>query len=118
MTVDEINRLASLCADIPNDTTVSQKMLFCQLRAVYFMFKNKQISREQATDEKSTLIKEYENCQMWENIFKDDTKIHLAMAKLTAPLGQKIPNMTEQEAKDALMKMIALSDGRLRPEDV
>lgn len=118
MTVDEINKLASQCADIPNNTTFAQKMLFCQLRAVYFMFKNKQISKEQAIQEKNTLVKEYDNCQMWENIFRSDMEVHIAINKLTAPLGEKIPNMTEQEAKDTLLKMIALSDGRLDPKDV
>ena len=70
------------------------------------------------TAEKNQLFKQYTNNQMWEDIFCDDVKIHKAINKLTAPLGSKISEMVEQEAKDTLIKVIKLYDGRLSPEEV
>ena len=68
--------------------------------------------------EKASLIEQYLDMQMWENIFHSDMKINVAIEKLTAPLGSKIDSMTEQEAKGTLFKVIALYDGRMSPEEV
>ena len=116
---DEINKLAFNRTEMPDDLLYqAERLLFLSLRSLYYQFNQKFITREQATKEKASLIEQYLDVQMWENIFHNDMKINVAIEKLTAPLGSKIDIMTEQEAKDTMFKMIALYDGRMSPEEV
>ena len=115
---EEINKIACSKCDMPDGLSMSEKLLFLALRSLYYQYSQGFIKREQATVEKNQLLKQYTNNQMWEDIFCDDVKIHNAINKLTAPLGSKISEMVEQEAKDTLIKVIKLYDGRLSPEEV
>ena len=115
---EEINKIACSKCDIPDGLSMSEKLLFLALRSLYYQYSQGFIKREQATVEKEQLFKQYTNNQMWEDIFCDDVKIHNAINKLTAPLGSKVSEMAEQEAKDTLIKVIKLYDGRLSPEEI
>lgn len=116
---EEINKLAFNRPEMPDDLLCqAERMLFLSLRSLYYQFNTKFITREQAVREKASLIEHYLDVQMWESIFHSDMKINVAICKLTAPLGSKIAEMTEQEAKDTLHKVIALYDGRMSPEEV
>ncbi len=116
---EDINTLACNCPEMPDDIILqSEQCLFLGLRSLYFQYNKKYITKEQAVKEKSKLFNTYLDQQMWEDIFRSDMDIHIAINKMTAPLGSKIAEMTESEAKETLHKVIALYDGRMSVEEV
>jgi len=116
---EAINVIACNKCEMPNDIILqSEKLLFLSLRNLYYQYKQNFITKEQATREKNKLIEAYLEQQMWESIHFSDIQIHIAICKLTAPLGSKISEMTIGEAKDTLNKVIMLHDGRMSPEEI
>ena len=116
---ESINALACNRSEMPNDIILqSEQCLFLGLRSLYYQYNKKYITKEQAENEKSKLFSAYLDQQMWEGIFHSDMDIHIAINKMTAPLGSRIAEMTEQEAKETLHKVIALYDGRMSVDEI
>ena len=116
---EAINTLACDRPEMPDDIILqSEQCLFLGLRALYFQRKQKFITTDQAVREKAKLINTYLTHQMWEDIFHSDMDIHIAINKMTAPLGSRIADMTESEAKETLHKVIALYDGRMTVKEM
>ena len=116
---EAINTLACDRPEMPDDIILqSEQCLFLGLRDLYFQRKQKFITTDQAVREKAKLIDTYLTQQMWEDIFYSDMGIHIAINKMTAPLGSKIADMTESEAKETLHKVIALYDGRMSVKEI
>ena len=116
---EAINTLACDRPEMPDDIILqSEQCLFLGLRDLYFQRKQKFITTDQAVREKAKLIDTYLTHQMWEDIFHSDMDIHIAICKMTAPLGSKIAEMTESEAKETLHKVIALYDGRMSVKEI
>ena len=113
MTQLELEQRAANGEEIPKNTTFSQKMLFCQLRALYFTVKSNFVSKEQGKLEKQQFLKEFENCQQWENIFKDEVRIRTEINKLTAPEGN-LQDKTKEELLVMVQKIIMLHDGKIQ----
>ena len=116
---EDINTLACDRPEMPDDIILqSEQCLFLALRALYFQRKGRFITTDQAVREKAKLINTYLTHQMWEDIFHSDMDIHIAICKMAAPLGSKIAEMTESEAKETLHKVIALYDGRMTVKEI
>lgn len=77
MTTEEIERLAATDAEMPEELTMPEQLLFFTLRELYNNFRSGAVNRERAKREKSRIYVAYQNLQ---NEYKA-TEQHLEIKK-------------------------------------
>ena len=63
MTTEELERLAATDAEIPDDLTMPEQLLFLTLRELYSNFRSGAVNRERAKREKSRIYVAYQSLQ-------------------------------------------------------
>lgn len=110
MLLEEIEKLASKGSEMPAGLSHAETAFFQEMRALYFIYKNKGITQVEAKKEKMAILKRYKELSMWEALFKNEIKIHNEIAKLIAP-SAKLSTLSGEDAKALLLKIVSTIDG-------
>lgn len=110
MLLEEIEKLASKGSEMPSGLSHAETAFFQEMRALYFIYKNKGITQAEAKKEKMAILKRYKELSMWEALFKNEIKIHNEIAKLIAP-SAKLSTLSGDEAKALLLKIVSTIEG-------
>lgn len=105
MDLKELERLAASGAELLKGLNNAQTMYFLELRALYFIYKNNGITKDNAKAEKHELTEKYKKFSMLEQLFKNEIKVYNEVNKLVAPTA-KIDTLPETELRQLLKKVI------------
>lgn len=110
MTIAQLERLAMHGADLPDDLTEPEQLLFLSLRCLYAEHRAGRIQRDQAHTEKSNLLRAFEVNQFNYNLFAQTAQMRNRLADQLGAVGRcRCPECR---------KVVAIFDGFERSDPV
>lgn len=105
MMQEELERLAAKSEPLPNNLTLPEQWLYLSLRVLYREFKTGAITREQATKEKTSILKQFEMAQLHHKAYTQATERSNKYGYLFAE--------AEKSGCDVCRKIVRILDGRM-----